>query len=201
MTTKLILFISGFTQTGKKSNGVSNLFRWALITRRALGASDYRVELRTWRANWEAEAEYFRRDLGVSEVRIVSYSWGVGWGAMQLAKYLQRLGIKVVWLVSCDGVYRWGKLSIARANPLNFRTMFHKGPLAPKIKVPSNVGAVYPLRRRASSKIRGHDFNIVNTDRTKLHDTQWLTLPHSEMDDSIEFENLVKQKLVELWEG
>lgn len=195
----LVVFISGFTQTTKRVNGVSERFKWALRARRAAGANEYRVEMYTWRANWEAVAQYCRSSLGVEKVYIAAYSWGVGWGATQLAKHLQNLGIEIGWLLSCDGVYRFGLTNaVARANPLNFRTMFHKGPLAPKIKIPSNVGEVYPLRQRGG-RLRGHDFERVNPERTVVFPTQWVKLPHSEMDDSTEFEELVKRKLTELW--
>lgn len=195
---ELVVFISGFTQTTKKVNGVSELFKWAWRERRVVGAEGYRIELYTWRANWEAVAEYCYRVLGVERVFICAYSWGVGWGAVELSKYLQNLGIKVGWLISCDGVYRWGKLSIARANPLNFRTLIHRGPFAPKIKISSNVAEVYPLRQY-NGRLKGHDFIRINPERTRLHDTIRLTVPHDKIDDSLEFKSLVQRKLTDLW--
>lgn len=193
----LVLFISGFSQTGKKVSGISKLFKWALKTRRILGADDCRVELYTWRANWEAVAAYCKRDLGVEKVYINAYSWGVGRGAVEVSKYLDKLGITVGWLVSCAGVFRgWGIDSISRINPANWRSLIHRGPLAPKIHLPPSVADVYPLRSRVG-KIRGHDFKVVGP--TVLHDTVWMTLPHDDMDDSAEFSHLVKKKLMELW--
>ncbi len=196
---KMVLFISGFTQTTKRRHGVFERFRWALNTRRALDAHGYRVELRTWRANWDAVAEYCR-SLDVTEVCIAAYSWGVGRGVVQLAPQLQARGISVPWLVSCDGVFRgWGVSSVSRANPLNWRTLIHKGPLAPKIKIPSNVKAVYPLRQKLG-RLRGHDFKIENSQQTRLHPTRWVDLPHGAMDDSVEFTETVGRLCLKLWE-
>lgn len=194
---RLVLFISGFSQTTKSFHGVFALFRWALFARRAHGANGYRIELRPWRDNWEAVARYCQI-LKVEQVYLCAYSWGVGWGAMQLAKYLQRLGIEVGWLISCDGVYRWGVSKLARANPFNLRSIIHRGPLAPTIKIPSNVRNVYPLRQRGG-KLRGHDFTCADPTLTTLHDTVWVDRPHGEMDDSEEFAEIVRRELLDLW--
>lgn len=179
----LVLFISGFTQSAKRHNGVFDLFEWALAERRRQNVQGARIEYRAWKSDWTAVAEYCQ-DLGIGRVVIIGYSWGVGWGARKLATRLDRRGIVVPHLLSCDGVYR-GRFS-------RLRSLINSGPLAPKIVVPSNVRRVTWLRQ-GINKPQGHEIAAANEQRTKIELPTWVDLPHGEIDSSIEFEELAKK--------
>jgi pimeloyl-ACP methyl ester carboxylesterase len=181
----LIVFISGFTQSEKRFNGVFRQFRNALVYRRQQRGEGARIEYRTWRYDWEAMAEYSQHMLDPGGVvYIVGYSWGGGWGARRYTQELANRGIEVPELLLCDAVYRSSVLPVWA--PANIRSVFNSGPLAPKIEIPSNVRNVHWLRQR-ENKPQGHDVSPVNPQRTALTMPVLLKLPHSEMDESDEF--------------
>ena len=134
--------ISGFTQDDQRPHGVLRLSE----TLHALGYNNHvsRVSLRPWNDSWSHVAEHLwllgQHHEAEVIVNIYAYSWGVGWGSVQLAKELQRRGIKVHTLVAADGVYRhkWFTVPSLLKRDSSF---------APTIRIPGNVRFVVPFHQ------------------------------------------------------
>lgn len=176
--------ISGFTQTQGRGHGVFRLSE-ELVRRGYNEGVHRRVWYLRWNENWRRWAEHVDliSVLHNQEVLVAihGYSWGGGWGAMEFARELRRLGIGVRFAVLCDAVYRdW-------LAPLRYRALFgrdtHFLP-APLIRVPSNVGEVFPFHQ-TMDRPQGH--RLLPENGTKIHPSARLYRTHGAMDDAPEF--------------
>ena len=184
----MVVFISGFSQTSKRVNGVMAAFHEGAARRREAGIEGVRFEYRTWRTDWECFAAYCRFLLGNGggkHVSIVGYSWGGGWGARVLANQLRFQGIAVPRMFLADAVYRSSILpKWLPANPLSLMSRS-------KIKLPSNVGHVTWMRQK-QSRVRGHDVVALVPGKTRIDPAIVVRVGHSQIYETPEFERMAK---------
>lgn len=168
--------ITGFLQTAGTRTRVIDLWRGL----DALTGNDTRIELRTWCADWEAEAELVLRTSSIDGpaplVLVFGYSWGGGWGAMQFAKALDDRELLVRHMVLSDPVFRY------RYWYGQWRTFF---PFIP-IYVPSNVQNV-DYFRQVRDWPRAHPLIARNADLTRVSEPVTLNANHVNMDESPTF--------------
>lgn len=188
---RIIVFISGFTQSAEVFNGVLHRFLEAMDVRREMEADGARIEYRAWDTDWPAFAEYCRGLVGYGgTVSIVGYSWGGGWGAKRLSEQLQDRGLYIPRMLLCDPVYRSPFLPAWL--PLNPLSLIAIGKLRPAIRLPSNIRRVEWLRQGVSYP-RGHDLVAINSQATRIKAPVEIQLVHSEMDESYEFAEMSRE--------
>ena len=150
--------ISGYTQHRGRMSG---LMRVSMNLEQAL-PSTHRVHLCRWNEDWWEWAEYvwlLWQEAGGPQpvINLYAYSYGMGWGAIQLSRELQRRGMGVNHIVSCDGVYR---------HPYRLGAWRALWPWS-TILVPSNVGRVtYFYQRRNLPS--GHEIVAEDSDATNI---------------------------------
>lgn len=182
-----IITISGYRETRRNSTGMEAL---QVLIKFLFGECSSVFDLRSWDADWLGLARMIQRR-GHDEVIIVGYSWGFGYAAVKLAKELEKLGISVRLMISCDGVYRPTWLpTFLPANILAVRALL---PGSAKIRVPRNVRRVAGVRQRVDSPC-GHDIVGVS-EATRVERLVELPWPHGKIDESAEFETLVIREI------
>jgi hypothetical protein len=193
-----IIPIMGFTQTIGRNVGMIKLWREL----RELSAEDrFIAHPQRWCANWSDMAEFLH---GITQnggdkptIYVAAYSWGGGWGFIRLAKELKKRGLHIAKAVLCDPVYR------SRWHLLKWRSLVNKGPLAPKIVIPSNVENVWYFFQR-QNKPQAHRLVPQKEGYPVLHpgieaimglQPGELEANHEFMDDQPEF----REKVLELF--
>ena len=166
------IVISGFLQHEGRPSGMVALWRRLL---RARSAPHARVELRAWNEHWSHLAELIRgtqADGAPPAIRLYGYSWGAGWGCMELARQLQRRGLRIRGMVLSDPVYR---------SPLAAFRWLAIAPW-PVIEVPANVERVAWFRQ-TRSRPTGHDLRAADPRRTHIDPPVWDEASHLYMDE------------------
>ncbi len=173
---KWLICISGFLQDEGKPTGMVRLFTALHAAHASPGT---RLELRCYNDDWNALAEFIwrLRPTGAPPViRIFAYSWG-GTGALNLARELDRRGLKVDHIVLSDAVYRsdWLINRWLAMTPL------------PVLEVPLNVRQV-TLYRQNRNLPAGHDVVPLNR-MTTIHrqSAPFEKVDHEYMDDLNKF--------------
>lgn len=159
--------IEGFLQTAGSRTRLIDC--WQQL-HGALCDDEHSIQLRTWKADWAAEAELLDR-LSVKDptVVLIGYSWGAGWGAMQMAKHLDKRGVRVTRALLIDPVYRH------RYWLGNWRAFV---PWIP-IRVPANVDHVTWWRQKRNLP-RAHPL----VGGVKIDAAQLVDCDHQHMDDA-----------------
>lgn len=173
------IVIGGFLQTEGRPTGMVRL--WMRLHSLFSSPSSV-VLLRSWNDNWSDLAELIWRANRSGQpdrhtVNIYAYSWGAGYGAMELARQLNRRGLRVHTMVLSDPVYRSPLLSFRWLALLQWST----------IRVPANVFAVHWFRQNISLPA-GHDLKA-DSPATWLSDPKWVEVDHQYMDDWRPFHN------------
>lgn len=170
-----VYVITGFMQTAGTRTRMIDLWRGL----DALTGNDTRIELRTWWADWDAEAEMVLRTADINHdplILVFAYSWGAGWGAMEFAKRLEDRQLLIKHMVLSDPVYRhWYSAG-------NWRSFF---PYIP-IYIPVNVENV-DWFRQVRDWPRAHPLLPLDKKATKV--SLPITLPgnHASMDEAPKF--------------
>ena len=179
--------ISGFTQNMQTLHGVLKLSE--RMRRPESGIVDCcsrRLYYNRWNDDWSKIAEHYWNisDIYLEPLTICvyAYSWGAGWGAMQLAKHLDKAGMKIRVMVLSDPVYRHPLLSLRWLSLLKRDSSF-----APIIKVPKNVKEIFHFYQRLNVPA-GHKLSV--TGETLLRPGMELHRIHQKMDDAWEFHGL-----------
>lgn len=193
----VIIPIMGFTQTIAYLVGMLKLWR-----RLRMRSSEDRFicHPQRWCANWAEVADFINvithnDALGVPKptIYVAAYSWGAGWGFIRLAKELKKRGLHISKAVLCDPVYRSPLFPFGWLTRL--RTMINKGPLAPRIVIPSNVENVWyffqtqnkPRAHRLVPQKEGYPVIHPGTDGDENLKPGELEADHAFMDDQPEF--------------
>ncbi len=194
----VIIPIMGFTQTIAYLVGMLKLWRQL----REMSSEDrFICHPQRWCANWADIADFIHaitQNGGEKPtIYVVAYSWGGGWGFIRLAKELKKRGLHISKAVLCDPVYRSPLLPFGWLTRL--RTMINKGPLAPKIVIPSNVENVWHFFQR-QNKPQAHKLVAKKQGYPVIHPgievrsglaAGELEADHAFMDDQPEFHSKV----------
>ena len=169
--------ISGFSQSLTEPTGLEAL--WGKLRHR-MPPNDNRVIVtpREWDDDMEAMARFIVRN-GDGLLNVYAYSWGAGHGFLKFANACQSYGLQIRRVVLADPVYA------SKLWSFSWRALTNKF-LPPKIKVPTNVHLVRYYRQR-TTKPAGHEVVAVAKDATRVVFRGWLDLPHTRMDDSLDF--------------
>ena len=185
------VIISGYSQRISRENGVVELWR----KMHALADCNTTVDLRTWDSDWQDVAALMRMIAGDegSRVFVYAYSWGAGWGFVQLARELDKLGMRIERAVLADPVYRSPWLPTwLPANPLSLSRF-------PTIEVPANVGRVSWTYQRQDYP-RGHRPVAAKNSDTVIDQGILLAHPHVGMDNSPAWHRLSMEAATEAHE-
>lgn len=194
------ILISGFRQKSEEINGVT-LLKQKLVDNCHYCNGHSRVDLYPWNVGWRHVAESLldlaRMKGGDLTICVSAFSWGAGWGAMQLARELDRLGLRIRVMILSDPVYRhpsifmrW--LTLAKRGGFRFikyLDVFGVLPPGMVIRVPPNVDEVHTLYQTINwpqGSILAYE-----GDDTIPHPPIRLRVPHERMDDAPEFHDLV----------
>ena len=172
--------IMGFTQDTSRVTGIEKIWR---ELRLRSSAETWVLPPQVWDADWVALANLIRNNARQdAEVVVVAYSWGAGHGFVTLAKELDKHGIGIRRAILADPVHR------STRTLLRWRSLVNRGPLAPTIKIPRNVGSVFWTRQNRN-KPQAHDLSGAGM----IFDPVVVDCDHDQMDDCDEFRNLVME--------
>jgi hypothetical protein len=187
--TKAIIMFSGFQESEARRSGFEAGF-FSVIRPFANGEVTV-YHPRTWKTNVKNLLRQLYEN-GISNVAIVSYSHGQS-ATIDFAKLAPQYGVSVdVWL-ACDPVYRpswaprttWGQVFAIRA---------FIG--SPTIKAPQSIKVVHYVLQDISQP-QGHYIKAEDPRVTKVHPPRMILLPHTRIDESPEWWEMVRQKLTE----
>jgi hypothetical protein len=146
-----------------------------------------------WDADAEAEAALIARNSAPGAVVLMyAYSYGVGSFFIRLARALQRYGIRIARLISCDGIRRFHALKIASAWWLSKLV---------SIPVPENVDRVYAFRQAEDWLLRGHRLVAENASATTIIDCPVSGYDHVTIDENESFYRVALQEFRGVIEG
>ena len=182
---KVYVPIMGFTQDTSRVTGIEKIWR---ELRLRSSADTWVLPPQVWNADWRALANLIRNNAQQdAEIVIVAYSWGAGHGFVTLAKELDKHGLVIQEAILADPVYR------SPRTLLRWRSLVNRGPLAPTIKIPQNVGGVFWTRQKRN-KPQGHDLaGLATYGLTWIYDPVLVDCDHEYMDDRQEFRDLVME--------
>lgn len=207
-------FISGYTQNRQQSTGLQKA--WLQTKTSAYKSNPINTQsicffpVLPWNYDWYTLARFvqinsqeYKSIKGGGRlalppplsplINIYAYSWGAGYGAIRLTQFLLSVAnYNVQNMVLADPVYcssyffnRWRAMFSSR---FSFTRWF-----APQITIPSNVLSVF-WSRQYNNWPRAHSLVSYPDSKTVIH-SPYLehSLTHSEMDESIWFQNKIKQ--------
>lgn len=183
---KAYIFITGFTQSGKRESGIERA--WAERLPLSSGTQSRVLTPFVWDYNWEELASFMSRHFTNDvEIFVCAYSWGAGHGFIQFAKEIQTHGMKIKSAVLCDPVFR------SKWPWMRWRSLVNRGPLTPTITIPGNVKRV-AWCRQFHDKPQGHDLVAEVPSRTEIGTPVILPdeLGHTWADDSEVFLSMCK---------
>lgn len=174
---KWVVYIGGFLQSEQSRTGIEDAWVKGHNFVHCNADENVVVVYKRWNEDFTALAEKIHRMCGQqAKVAIISYSWGTGNGAVSLAKELQRRGILVNELASCDGVYKSGFWSTSWAALFGW----------PEIVLPDNIEKLWWCRQFEDDLIKGHD--IVFEDGRPVPEYVKIDIDHAHIDEADEFQ-------------
>lgn len=187
---RAILLFTGFRESDSDRSGFEDGYFRHVRTLANKEITTYHPQ--DWTANVKHIADQLRRQ-GVRSVAVLSYSHGQA-ATTAFARYAYEIGLDVDLWLACDPVYRptW----LPRSNftqPLAFRAMLKKG----RIKVPKGIRRAVYIRQERDRPC-GHDLVAASPNQTVELAGVYHTYGHSEIDESPEWWNIVKDEL-ERW--
>jgi len=184
---RAILTFTGFRESEDSRNGFEDgYFR---VVRNFASKEITTYQPRTWTTDIKNVAEQLRRQ-HVTSVAVLSYSHGQA-AATAFARYGYEIGLDIDLWIACDPVYRptwlprWNALQ-----PVAFRAMLKRG----KIKVPKGINRAVYIRQEKDRPC-GHDLVPTSSTQTVELAGVYHSYGHSQIDESPEFWNLVKEEL------
>jgi hypothetical protein len=184
---KAIITFTGFRESEHSRNGFEDgYFR---VVRNFASKEITTYQPRTWTTKIEQLADQLRRQ-NVTSVAILTYSHGQA-AATAFARYAYEIGLDVDLWIACDPVYRptWLPRS-TMFQPFAFRAMLKKG----TIKVPKGIRRAVYIRQERDRPC-GHDLVASNPDQTVELKGAYHSYGHSQIDESSEYWNLVREEL------
>lgn len=187
IVTKAIIMFSGFQESEKRQSGFEKGF---FSTTRPFANDEVTVyHPRTWKTNVKNLLRQLYEN-GISEVAVICYSHGQA-AAMDFARLAPKYGVTVRLLLACDPVFRptwlprewWWQIFSWRAIIGN-----------PRIKVPPSIKEVYYVYQTIDSP-NGDEMVAEDPSETVIHTPVEIRLPHTRIDESPDWWDLVKVQL------
>jgi len=184
---KAILMFSGFQESEERQSGFERGF---FQTVRKFSCKNVTVyHPRTWKTNVKNLLRQLYEN-GITEVAIISYSHGQA-AALDFARTANKYGVTVAMLIACDPIYRptWAPRNL-------FGQIFAIRAVvgSPVIRVPATVREVFSVVQTITLP-SGHKFVAEDETKTQIHSPLEAYLPHTRIDESPVFWNLVAEKL------
>lgn len=175
----------GFRESADRRTGMERL--WSLLRAHASPSCTV-LSPWEWKDNMRSLAEFIVRNSNAKpRILVVAYSWGGGYAFPRFARCCDQLGVIIETACLCDPVFRSRLLPPwLPMNPLSLLR-------GPRIVVPGSVETVYWVRQKLFPPC-GHDLVPADPEATEVLQPKILNVPHTRIDDSPAWRELVLKR-------